>query len=144
MRTSQLRINQLSPEAYTWYLRYLESIDARDIQAYGPFLAENCVMRINNLPPVSGRLSILEGLTQYWQSFASVEHDLLNIYGTDSCFMLEALNHYVRRDGKPVTIYAVALTDRDRSGLVTSVRLYTDMSSLFSSGAGQPGENQIR
>jgi hypothetical protein len=46
----------------------------------------------------------LEGLSWYWVTFGSLEHDLLNIYGTDSAFMLEALNHYTRLDGNRVTL----------------------------------------
>ena len=132
MKTSQLHINQLPAATYEWYLDYLEAIDTRNVEKYATFLANDCEMQTNNFPVVAGKTAIIEGLTQYWQSFASVEHDLLNIYGTDNAFMLEALNHYLRHDGKSVTLRAVAMTDRDSSGLVTSVRLYTDTSQLFS------------
>ncbi|QYU67685.1 hypothetical protein J4558_22730 [Leptolyngbya sp. 15MV] len=70
-------------------------------------------------------------LSGYWKSFAAIEHEPLNIYGTDRHFMLEALNHYVRHDGKTVTTHAVALTDRDAAGLVTSVRVFADASPVF-------------
>ena len=40
MQTNNLRINQLSDAAYQWYLSYLKALDAKDIQAYGAFLAE--------------------------------------------------------------------------------------------------------
>ena len=131
MKTENLRVNQLGDEAYRWYLDYLAAMDACDVDRYGGFLAQDCAMRFNNEPPTEGRRAILERLGAYWKSFASVEHDLLNIYGVDASFMLEALNAYVRLDGKPVTCRAVALTDRDEQGLVTSVRLYTDASPVF-------------
>ncbi len=44
--------------------------------------------------------------------------------------MLEALNHYTKSDGKPITLRAVAMTDRDANGLVTSFRIYTDAQKL--------------
>jgi ketosteroid isomerase-like protein len=132
VKTESLRINQLSPEAYEWYLAYLEAVDSKNLAAYGPLLADSCTMITNNGPAVVGKEAILQALAQYWQSFGSLEHDLLNIYGTDTAFMLEALNHYVRHDGVEVTLRAVALTDRDASGLATAVRLYTDASPLFS------------
>ena len=78
-----------------------------------------------------GRDAIVAALSQYWRSSASVEHDLLNIYGDDSSFVLEALNHYERHDGIAVTLRAVACTERDAQGRVTSVRLYTDTGPLF-------------
>ena len=34
MKTENLRINQLSPAAYEWYLKYLEKLDTLDIEAY--------------------------------------------------------------------------------------------------------------
>ena len=64
--------------------------------------------------------------------FGELEHDLRNIYGSDQAFCLEALNHYTRADGEAVTLRAVAFTDRNDDGLVTSVRFYTDTSPLFS------------
>lgn len=131
MKTNNLEHNQLSPSAYEWYLGYLNVLDEKDLDAYGAYLADDCVMITNNQPPVEGKQAIMEALKSYWATFGSLEHDLLNIYGTDTAFMLEALNNYKRTDGQPVTARAVAFTDRDDSGQVTSVRLYSDTSALF-------------
>lgn len=131
MKTDNLRINQLSPNAYEWYLSYLKVLDDKDVEGYGAFLSDDCVMQSNNNPPVEGKVAILNYLAQYWSTFGSLRHDLLNIYGSESAFVLEALNHYQRKDGKPVTLRAVAFTDRNESGLVTSVRFYTDTTKLF-------------
>ena len=90
---------------------------------------------MNNAELVVGKEAILAGLSYYWRSFGNLEHELLNIYGTDRAFMLEALNHYQRLDGKAVTLRAVALTDRSESGKAISVRLYTDTGPLFAKDA---------
>ena len=135
MTTETLNTCQISDEAYIWYLDYLSAIDNKALNAYGSFLADNCVMIQNNQPPVSGKADILQGLQGYWQSFRSLTHELLNIYGTDHAFALEALNHYVRLDGEKVTVRAVALTDRDQSGLVKHFRFYTDVSPVFAKEA---------
>ncbi len=134
MKTQNLRINQLSPETYEWYLKYLETLDTLDIEAYGKFLAQDCAVQSNNAPPMEGKEVVIQGLADYWTTFGSLEHDLLNIYGSDSSFVLEALNHYKRNDGQKVTIRAVAFTDRNAEGLVTSVRFYTDTTPLFTKG----------
>jgi ketosteroid isomerase-like protein len=84
MRTDKLKINQLSPEIYEWYLSYLQAIDNKDVEAYGNFLADDCVMQSNNNSPVQGKTAILQNLSEYWTSFGSLEHDLLNIYGDNS------------------------------------------------------------
>jgi hypothetical protein len=51
--------------------------------------------------------------------------------GDDRRFALKALNHYRRLDGRAVALRAVAFTDRDEAGLVTSVRLHPDIGPLF-------------
>jgi ketosteroid isomerase-like protein len=132
MKTESLRINQLSTEGYNWYLSYLNHLDDKDVEGYGAFLSDDCVMQSNNNPPVHGKATILNYLSQYWKTFGSLTHELLNIYGSDTNFVLEALNHYTRLDGKPVTVTAVAFTDRNDAGFVTSVRFYTDTNPVFS------------
>lgn len=77
--------------------------------------------------------AIIDFLSGYWSTFGSLTHDRRNIYGTDSAFVLEALNEYTRQDGKAVTVTAVAFTDRDQAGQVTSVRFYTDTTPVFAS-----------
>lgn len=131
MKTDSLRKNALSPEAYDWYLDYLAALDAKDIDRYGEFISDSVELQQNSEEPVSGKAGVLEGLAAYWQTFGSLEHELLNIYGSDDAFCLEALNHYTTAGGEPVTLRAVAFTDRDAHGSVTSVRFYTDTGPLF-------------
>jgi len=131
MKTENLQVNQLSEPAYQWYLGYLAAIDDKNVDKYGSYLADDCVMGQNNQEPIAGKAAILAGLTSYWASFRSLTHELLNIYGTDSAFALEALNDYERLDGGKVTVRAVALTDRNDAGLVKHFRFYTDVSPVF-------------
>lgn len=106
-------------------------MDAKDLEAYGEFLSDDVVLQMNNADPMEGKEAVLAGLGQYWPSFGTMEHDLLNIYGDDDQYVLEALNHYTTLDDRSVTLRAVAFTDRDADGLVESVRLYTDTTPLF-------------
>ncbi len=131
MITNTLISNQLSDDAYAWYRAYLQAVDDRNIDAYAVNLADGISIQFNNDDPIVGKAAVVAMLGGYWQGFASLEHELLNIYGTDQAFVLEALNHYVRHDGKPVTTRAVAFTDRNEDGLVTSVRVYADVSPVF-------------
>ena len=131
MRLQGLAVNQLSREAYNWCLDYLAALDAKDPYALGVHLAEDCTLQLNNDPPVKGKAAILDRLVYNWSSFGTLEHEPLNIYGTDGAFAVEALNHYTRTDGTPVTLRAVTFTDRDEGGLVTSMRLYTETTSLY-------------
>lgn len=131
MITQNLKTNQLSTPAYERYLAYLEALDARDIDAYAEFLADDVSIQFGNAEPVQGKDAVTGMLGGYWQSFAGLEHDLINIYGTDQSFVLEALNHYARHDGNTVTVRAVAFTDVNEDGLVESIRVYGDTSPVF-------------
>lgn len=131
MITKNLRLNQLSDAAYGDYMAYLTALDARDVDAYGEYLADDVSMQFGNAEPVIGKDAVTGMLAGYWQSFAEIEHDLTNIYGTDRTYVLEADNHYVRHDGKKVTVRAVAFTDKDAHGKVSSVRIYGDTSPVF-------------
>ena len=131
MKTKNLKVNQLSAGAFRNYLSYLEALDNKDVEAYGIFLSDDVEMWFNNEHFGSGKEIILKGLAEYWQSFASIEHDLTNIYGSDKNYVLEALNYYKRHDGKDATVKAVAFTDLNQKGKVESVRLYMDMTPVF-------------
>ncbi|GAA0631694.1 nuclear transport factor 2 family protein [Sphingomonas ursincola] len=134
MITTSLRVNELGVSATEWYIgEYLAAMDALDVGRYSNFLADGVSVQFNNAPAVEGKAAVTAMLAEYWQSFAAIEHEPLNIYGSDDHFMLEALNHYVRHDGRKVTTRAVALTDRDAQGKVTSVRIYADASPVFES-----------
>jgi hypothetical protein len=89
-------------------------------------------VQINNDPPVNGRDQITRHLTSLWALFNGNGHDLLNIYGIDSSFSSEIVNHFTLHDVKEITVNAVGYLDRNEEGLLTSVKLYADFSPLFS------------
>jgi len=95
-------------------------------------LSDDCTMQINNNPLINGKDQIINHLISLWASYKEDAHDLLNIYGTDSSISSEIVNHFTLHDGKEITINAVACTDRNEEGILTSVRLYADFSPLFS------------
>lgn len=128
---NEIKINQLSDEAFEWYQNYLKAVDSTDAEKFGEFLAEDCQFRFGNQPAVKGKKAILEGLKQVWETYDGEEHVLQNILGTDKCFALEALNIYKRKDGKKVACPAVAITERNEQGLVTSFRVFIDITPLY-------------
>ena len=122
------------PRSVPLYLDHLGATDRKDLEARGAFLADGCALPMNDQPPTVGKEAVLRGLAAYLRSLGVIERDLGNIHGVDRRFALEALNRYRRLDGGAVTLRALALTDRDEAGLVTSVRLYTDTGPLFAPG----------
>ena len=127
----KLKINQISPEVFEWYKKYLTAVDTRDADGFGEFLDENAEFQFGNQPKVTGKKAIVEGLKKFWATYEGDEHILYNILGSDDCFALEADNIYTRKDGKKVTCPAVAITERNNKGLVTSFRVFIDIAPLY-------------
>lgn len=130
---ANVRINQLSSAATAWLQEVLQALDAKDVDGYTAFMADDVEVTFNNGDmSMRGRDAVRDGLSQFWQSFGTIEHEELNIYGTDHHLVHEALNHYTTLDGRGVTLRAVAWIDRDDDGMVTSLRVYNDQSPLWS------------
>lgn len=74
----------------------------------------------------------------FWSSIRqmgfSLLHEHLNIYGSDERYVLEALNHYDSADRDRITVRAVAFTDHDKAGRVSSIRVYQDLSPVYAAG----------
>ncbi|MGI9029599.1 MAG: nuclear transport factor 2 family protein [Ilumatobacteraceae bacterium] len=127
-----VRINQLSDEGTAWLQSILTTLDAKDVDAYTGFMADDVEVTFNNGDmTMRGRDAVSDGLAEFWQSFGTLRHDELNIYGTDRNLVHEARNYYTTLDGRDVTIRAVAWIDRNDDGEVMSLRIYNDQSPLF-------------
>jgi ketosteroid isomerase-like protein len=126
MKTDALRINQLSPTVFGWYCRYLDAIDGADVSAQLSFFHEDCALQINNHLPMHGHTAIAAAFERYWEAIASIEHELLNIYGNDERFCVEMLCHYTGNDGSQVILPAAVFIDRSADGLITWARSYID------------------
>ena len=112
MKTNELKVNQLSPKAYEWYLAYLNAMDKLDLDAYAGYLAEDCELQFGNNSIVKGKNNVVEALRAFWATIDGDEHNLQNIFGDDNNFVLEAFNTFKLKDGKTVTVPAVAITEK--------------------------------
>ena len=143
MDLGKLRVNQLTDDGWAWYQSYLDALDAYDLDRYAVFLADDVSIQFNNDEPMHGKEVATQGLAQFWGAISGMGftllHEPLNIYGTDTGFVLEALNHYDRPGQERITVRAAAFTDRGEDGRVSSVRLYQDVSPLFAPQAAAAG-----
>ncbi|MEM9655013.1 MAG: nuclear transport factor 2 family protein [Actinomycetota bacterium] len=135
MELENLRTNQLSDAGWTAYRRYLTVLDDYDIDGFAAFLSDDISVQFNNDDPMTGKDTVVAGLGGFWASIRdmgySLVHEPINIYGTDERYVLEALNHYDHADRDRITVRAVAFTDKNPDGAVTSIRIYQDLSPLY-------------
>ncbi len=135
MILSSLRARSLSSAGLDWYVRLTTAAEVGDLDTFSTFLNEDCEYQVNTFLPFHGRNTVAMALQRYRDTFEHLEHELLNVHGSDLHFAVESLNHYVRKDGSPVTISAAAFFDRDEAGLLLSGRLYVDLTPLVQTGS---------
>jgi hypothetical protein len=127
---TSIRTNQLTDAAFEWYARYLESFEARNLDAYLSFLAVDCVVQSNSRLPYYGHDGLRETLERYFEAF-EVVHEPINIYGSDNQFGTEMLSHFIPKGGRErIIIPTVSFYDRKRDGLLHSIRHYVDDAPL--------------
>lgn len=131
MILTSLKVNQLSPEGFGWYRRYLTAAASKSAETLSTFYDENCVFQINNSLPLYGRLVVRDMLIKYFAGFQTIEHELLSILGTDDAFAVELLLHYVLLDGSNLSIPGAFVSERNDAGLFKSSRLYIDNADVF-------------
>lgn len=132
MKPDSLTRNDLSAEGFDWLQSYLSVIDARDIEAYDPFLAEDCSLRMNYVPIMQGKSNVLMMLGSIWSSLAGMEHEPLMIVGDDRDFALETIHHYTIPTGKQTPIPATEFISRNSDGLVSRIRIYCNADPAYS------------
>ena len=59
-----------------WISQLFATIDQQDSLGFKTFLAEDCVFRFGNMPPVTGSESIGETVHQFFQSLKSIKHEI--------------------------------------------------------------------
>lgn len=131
MRRDAVVRNDLSAEATEWLSDYFDAIDARDVDAFGCFLAEDCALQLNYVGPLPGKAAVLGMLGPYWASLAGVAHEPRLIIGDDHQFAVEGLHHYQTRTGRTHAIPATEWIDRDSAGLAARIRIYCDATPVF-------------
>lgn len=142
MRIQHIRTNELSPDAFLWLQAKYSAVDAMDALQYGSFLAEDATLQFANTPAVQGRSIILAGLQRFWSGIRGLDHDFINILGTDASLAAEALIDYTRKDGRVVSLPCVTVIERNDDGLATSVRIFIDTAPIFEHSASATPEGQ--
>ncbi|MEM7660968.1 MAG: nuclear transport factor 2 family protein [Pseudomonadota bacterium] len=132
MKLDNLSRNDLSPAGFDWLQSYLAAIDARDIEAYAPFLADDCSLRMNYVPVMEGKSNVLMMLGSIWTSLAGMEHEPLMVLGDDNDFALETIHHYKIPSGKETPIPATEFISRNGNGLVSRIRIYCNADPAYS------------
>lgn len=131
MKTDQLKIVTISDTALEWFKTKYTAADSFDAEGYRKFLAEDCQLQFGNNPLVGCNNEIIGGLKSFWETINGMNHSFINIIGTDNYFVAEAIIGYTRKDNKVVKIPAATIIERNAEGLVTSMRIFIDITPIY-------------
>lgn len=132
MPLASVRTSQLPATALDWYGRYLAAVGERDLEGVLSFIDDDCIVQVNDQLPHYGKAAITRAVELYYETFACVRHEVLNLFGFEQQFSVELLCHYeCTQGGARVTIPAAIMYDRGANGLFTSMRLYVSAGGMF-------------
>ncbi len=132
MKTHLLKNQTLSMEAFQWLQNKYLAVDSRNHNEYAKYLSDDCVLQFGNNPLAIGEDALLQGIDGFWASIHGLNHNFINVLGTDNQLVLEAIIDYTRADDKVVQTPCVTIIERNEKGLANSIRIFIDTTPVYS------------
>ncbi|HQR25529.1 MAG TPA: nuclear transport factor 2 family protein [Nocardioides sp.] len=114
-----------------WLEPLYRSADALDAAGFARGFAPEGRLTFGNGEPAIGPGAIEAGLNELFAAIAAMSHRLVRVWESGDETMFESAVTYGRLDGTTIVIPAASAYTRT-GGLVTSARVYCDMSPVFS------------
>lgn len=106
-----------------------KSIDTKDITAFTDFLADDAIFCFSNWPKIQGKLNIKNAVTEFLQSVAAIDHQVLACWQPDDMVICRGLVTYTRHDRTTLTVpFANILQILD--GKIVNYQIFADISKL--------------
>ena len=115
-----------------WVTRLFNSIDNKDTEAFLGFLSADVVFRFGNGNPVSGRATVAEVVSGFFDSIREIHHDLVSIWDKEEAVICHGTVTYTRHDSTTLSVpFANVLGVGD--GLIEEYLIFADVSELYES-----------
>jgi hypothetical protein len=128
---NRAKLEAIRPERRATLIDLFRGDAALDAERVTANFADDVVFQIGGGPPLVGRAAVTGMLRGLFSSgaFASLEHDLLEVYDLDDALIWRADAHYLRPDGsRVVTPYVNRVRFAGRT--CTDYRVHIDLSAL--------------
>lgn len=124
-----------------WREGFFRDVDARDIRRLAPWLSEDVEMRFGNQPALHGKPAVIEALSGFFETISAMSHRLKDVVVEGQSAASEALVTYTRPDGSTLILPVCSVFRVTSDGLLASLRIYIDISDLYSdTGGGQSAQ----
>ncbi|MBC7936573.1 MAG: hypothetical protein H7Y86_14580 [Rhizobacter sp.] len=131
MTTHLLKKSTITDERLQWLKENYTATDSLNAEAYAKYLHEDIEVQMGNKPGTKGKQNAIEGIKELWKSIKTMNHHFINVLGTNNQIVLEAIIDYTRQDDKIVTVPAVTILELTEENLITSARVFIDLSPVI-------------
>lgn len=112
--------------------RVLDSVDAKDTEAFLNFLEEEAQFRFGSAPAVTGKEAIRNAVDGFFTSVKRLRHEILETWSDAGTVICQGRVTYTRTDETEVTLPFVIIW-RMRGELIKEYLIYIDIQPLYSS-----------
>lgn len=106
------------------------AIDQKDADKFAASLHRNCVFRFGNMPEVVGRDEVHKFVADFFDSIASISHEIKDTWSVPDGVICHGQVNYVRKDGSVLSVpFANVL--KMESKLITDYLIFADTSKLY-------------
>lgn len=131
MTTHRIKKNTLSSGAFRWVQDFYKAADGMNPNTFYSFLADNAYMQFGNAS-ANNMADVKAYVGNFWKEIKGVNHNFINLLGTDDEMVLEAQIDYTRSDDKQVTVPCVTIIERTGEEKVQSMRIFIDLAPVLS------------
>lgn len=110
---------------------FFAKVDAMDVAAVDPVLADDVRMVFGNGEPMIGREAVLAGNAGFFTTIAGMSHRVLREWTVGPETVVETDVTYTRLDGKEVTLPAITIWVVDSSDRIIDLRIFADLAPVF-------------
>lgn len=114
-----------------WIASLFTAIDTKDAVAFAQFLDENVVFRFGNADAAHGRATAQAIVAGFFDSIASLSHDVHDVWETDSAVISHGFVTYTRHNGTTLSV-PFCNVFKMNGNLIGEYLIFADVSMLYS------------
>jgi ketosteroid isomerase-like protein len=114
-----------------WIRQLFECVDAKDVDGFLEFLADDVKFRFGNAPAVTGKDSVQKSIESFFASIEGLSHRILETWVHPETVICNGEVTYTRIDSSQVTIPFANIL-RMEGECIKDYLIYIDITSLYS------------
>jgi limonene-1,2-epoxide hydrolase len=128
-----------APEPAQWVAALFASVDAKDLERWSAFLADEVCFRYGSNPEIRGKAAVGDAARAIFASFSALEHRIEEIVAAGASVMCRGCVTYTLADARRVSLPFANVFHLDAQGLIGDYLIYIDPTPLLALAAACGG-----